>query len=172
MTWHEAFTAYQGSDRRGERGVFPMSMVGGNPAARVLNNEYQQRLTGETPEGAKPPSLKDFNRAQELVQREQALTDRWLRAHGIEDLNDPQAARELMMRRTEAAIPNSERFYAVSAIDLIIKNCKLLAWQGFQGYPFLNLELLEQKTSILVHLRIRMLNDAAKMYRGTRVSLT
>jgi hypothetical protein len=41
------------------------------------------------------------------------------------------------------AIPNSERFYAVSAIDLIIKNCKLLAWQGFQGYPFLNLELLQ-----------------------------
>jgi hypothetical protein len=58
-------------------------------------------LTGETPEGAKPPSSKDFNYAQELVQREQALTDRWLRAHGIEDLNDPQAARELMMRRTE-----------------------------------------------------------------------
>jgi hypothetical protein len=101
MTWHEAFAGYQGTDRLGGRGVFPMSMVGGNPAARVLNNEYQQRLTGETPEGAKPPSLKDFNRAQELVQREQALTDRWLKAHGIEDLNDPQAARELMMRRTE-----------------------------------------------------------------------
>jgi hypothetical protein len=26
--------------------------------------------------------------------------------------------------QAESAIPNSERFYAVSAIDLIIKNCK------------------------------------------------
>jgi hypothetical protein len=104
MTWHEAFAGYQGTDRLGGRGVFPMSMVGGNPAARELNYEYQRRLTGEPQPEGKPLSskeLKDLNYAQELVQREQALTDRWLSTHGITDLNDPKAARELMMRRTK-----------------------------------------------------------------------
>lgn len=104
MTWHEAFAGYQGTDRLGGRGAFPMSMVGGNPAARELNNEYQRRLTGAPQPEGKPLSskeLKDLNYAQELVQREQALTDRWLRIHGIIDLSDPKAARELMKRRTE-----------------------------------------------------------------------
>jgi hypothetical protein len=36
-----------------------------------------------------------------------------------------QEYRELVSRLT-AAIPNSERFYAVSAITQIIKNCKVL----------------------------------------------
>jgi hypothetical protein len=49
------------------------------------------------------------------------------------------------------AIPNLERFYAVSAIAQIIKNCKVLLVRGFQSHQILNLELLGCKP---LHLKV------------------
>jgi hypothetical protein len=94
MTWNEAFAAYQGSGRRGERGAYPMSMLGGNGAAVALNRAHQERLTGEIDPNAKPLSSKAALNGQELISRESELTQRWLQAHGITDLNDPKAAQD------------------------------------------------------------------------------
>jgi hypothetical protein len=96
MTWHEAFAAYQGSDRRGERGVFPMSMVGGNGAGRVLNDEHIELQTGRPNFSGVRPTTEDRRNANELALREGELTERWLRLNGVTNLNDPKAAKDAL----------------------------------------------------------------------------